>query len=234
MQKICRTCAVEKPILDFWKQPSAKSGYQSECKECARDRNNEWHRHNGDRWHDRNRECTNAGRRRNPKAALLRAIRNRAKKAGLECTLTVDDLVIPEYCPVLGIKLSFGLGWGEGMALEKKDRRASVDRIDNALGYTPNNIVIVSFRANRLKSDATLAELRKLVGFYEQVKGRGAEPPVSGRVRSVELLRAKAVSLPGVLASSEEKAGSLPVGQDGSRGVPVPMPSLRLAWGRVV
>jgi hypothetical protein len=31
----------------------------------------------------------------------------------------------------------------------------------------PGNIVVVSLKANRIKSDATLDELRQLVDFYE-------------------------------------------------------------------
>ena len=36
-------------------------------------------------------------------------------------------------------------------------------------GYTKNNIVIVSTRANRIKSDATLDEIRKVADFYEKL-----------------------------------------------------------------
>jgi cupin superfamily acireductone dioxygenase involved in methionine salvage len=43
----------------------------------------------------------------------------------------------------------------------------SIDRIDNTRGYIKDNIIIVSRRANILKKDATIDELRKLANYYE-------------------------------------------------------------------
>ena len=45
----------------------------------------------------------------------------------------------------------------------------SFNRIDPIKGYTKNNIVIVSNRANRIKSDATVDEIRKVADFYERL-----------------------------------------------------------------
>jgi hypothetical protein len=47
-----------------------------------------------------------------PRLKLLYAARSRAKKNGLDCTITVDDIVIPELCPALGIKLEARIGAG--------------------------------------------------------------------------------------------------------------------------
>lgn len=46
------------------------------------------------------------------------------------------------------------------------DNSPNLDRIVNALGYVKGNVIVVSARANRLKSDSTLDELRKLIEFY--------------------------------------------------------------------
>ena len=43
-----------------------------------------------------------------------------------------------------------------------------MDRRDNSIGYTPENVVVVSWRANRIKSDASAAELQKLANFYAE------------------------------------------------------------------
>jgi hypothetical protein len=48
----------------------------------------------------------------------------------------------------------------------------SLDRRNNDLGYVPGNVVVVSLRANQLKNDATVTELRQLADFY------GKNPPL--------------------------------------------------------
>lgn len=82
---------------------------------------------------------------------MVNSARSRAKRRGLEFSLTKDDLTIPEYCPILGIKLTFD---GPG-----KEHSPSLDRIDNSGGYTLDNVQVISWRANRIKSDATKEEL---------------------------------------------------------------------------
>jgi len=48
----------------------------------------------------------------------------------------------------------------------------SLDRIDNTKGYTPDNVVVVSNRANSIKRDATPDELMAVAKFYMQLAGR--------------------------------------------------------------
>jgi hypothetical protein len=43
----------------------------------------------------------------------------------------------------------------------------SIDRVDSSKGYTKDNIQVISHRANNLKNNATLEELRKLVTYVE-------------------------------------------------------------------
>lgn len=42
----------------------------------------------------------------------------------------------------------------------------SLDRIEPDLGYVAGNAIVISNRANRLKSDATIDELRAIASFY--------------------------------------------------------------------
>ena len=69
-----------------------------------------------------------------------------------------------DMCPALGVKIDFA-------KLQANDSNYSLsfDRIDPKKGYTKNNIVIVSNRANRIKSDATADEIRKVSDFYEKL-----------------------------------------------------------------
>jgi len=86
---------------------------------------------------------------------LLARARTRAIERELDFTITKEDIIIPDKCPLLGIDI----------IPNAKDRKhsPSLDRIDSNKGYTPDNIWVVSSRANTLKNDASLQELQTLV-----------------------------------------------------------------------
>ena len=97
---------------------------------------------------------------------LYSQIKNGAKKRDIPFDLTLTDLYelsFPITCPVLGIPLAFNSG-------KPLDNSYSVDRIDSNKGYTKDNIVIVSNRANTLKSNASLDEMKMLVEFYANLE----------------------------------------------------------------
>ena len=98
---------------------------------------------------------------------LVTDSRYRAKRAGIECDLTYENVLplVPEYCPVLQIKLEWKSLPGGNPA------KPSIDRIDPDKGYTLDNIVVVSWRVNDLKADATIEELQKLATFYSKYSG---------------------------------------------------------------
>lgn len=146
--RVCADCGENKALMMFsWvERDDASKGHRDVCKRCSKNR--------------KQRERNERSWRDDAVGRMLMNSRQRAKKAGLEHTLTREDVIIPEFCPVLGIKL------------HTEDRKAkfaapSIDRIDNNKGYTPDNTVVISVRANLLKKDATLTEMRALVKFYD-------------------------------------------------------------------
>src|SRR5690349_6461235 len=56
----------------------------------------------------------------NIKYYLLRHAKARAAKKGIEFSIAEDDIILPEYCPILGIKLSRD-SVRTGYSLDKKD-----------------------------------------------------------------------------------------------------------------
>jgi len=100
----------------------------------------------------------------NPERILLGNCRSRAKKLKLPFNLTIEDIVIPEICPVLGIPLQKGTG-------NHSANSPSIDRIIPFLGYIKGNVIIVSYKANTMKSNGTLDELQKVAEFYTNVIG---------------------------------------------------------------
>lgn len=88
----------------------------------------------------------------------MSSARSRAKKKGLEFNITSKDVVIPEYCPILGLKLErapYGSRAGQPQS-------PSIDRLDATKGYIPGNVWVISRKANIIKTDATLDELVKV------------------------------------------------------------------------
>lgn len=92
---------------------------------------------------------------------LLDGAKARCRRSGLSFKLTTTDFDIPDKCPVLGIPLRHN--WGGTTAHAASP---TLDRIVPSRGYVRGNVVVVSYRANRLRSDATVAELQKLYNFY--------------------------------------------------------------------
>lgn len=97
---------------------------------------------------------------------LWSQLKSSAKKRGISFELSpvdIDAVGIPITCPILGIPLYFHRD-------RVQDDSISFDRIDSSKGYSVDNLVVISYRANKIKSDATLDELRRIVNFYDSNK----------------------------------------------------------------
>jgi hypothetical protein len=92
---------------------------------------------------------------------MVRNAKGRAKRAGVPFSLTPEDVVIPDLCPVLGIPIKQGKGGHSANS-------PTLDKIIPALGYVPGNVAVISHRANALKNNASIHELRALVRYIEK------------------------------------------------------------------
>ena len=90
------------------------------------------------------------GRRR-----MLSEAKGRAKKKGITFTLNLSDISSPDICPVFGTPLDW-------FARKPGDHNPSLDRFDIARGYVPDNVWVISRRANTIKNNATLSEIELL------------------------------------------------------------------------
>ncbi len=97
------------------------------------------------------------------KAELCMRARRRARDRGLEATVRHFDLHWPTHCPVLGMPLDYETKRGERTA--NLDNLPTLDRWDNEKGYTPGNVHVISYRANRIKSNATAEELAAVAEY---------------------------------------------------------------------
>ena len=72
-------------------------------------------------------------------------------------------------CPFLGIKLLSRFGYIAVDGEPTPDNLATLDRIDSSLGYTDENTIICSMRANSVKGNGTLEEFKKIVKVMEKL-----------------------------------------------------------------
>jgi len=90
-------------------------------------------------------------RKKNPLKYIYSLAKRRSKSRGIEFNIELSDLTVPDYCPLLEVKIdNFNPDNGY---------HASIDRINPTKGYIKGNVMVVSFRANRLKNNSSSSEL---------------------------------------------------------------------------
>lgn len=150
--KKCNLCEEDLNLSKFslickW---NINSGTKDTCKKCSAK--------------EREKNRRNLTWKHDAKKILYSNAKQRAKKSNIEFTISKNDIIIPDNCPVFGFPLK----------RENKETwhsAPSLDRIDNTKGYTKENVVVVSRRANILKKDATIQELIQIAKYYEHLCG---------------------------------------------------------------
>lgn len=172
----CKHCGKGKVLDDMLSprvclacQKAKQAKYQKDNADKVKTNSRAWAKANPERVRENNRKWRQANFAR----YLLNTARSRALRKGLDFTITLEDLVIPEVCPVLGIPLHTTRGLKtRGFPM---GHTPTVDRIDNTKGYIPGNVAIISWRANALKKDATAEEVEKLLVWMRSQERRHAQ-----------------------------------------------------------
>ena len=149
---VCVGCKelLSQKFFSYKDKEDPTQGIRERCKSCSSKRA------------ERERERRKNDWKYKPTLHMLNNSKQRAKVAGIEHNITIEDIVIPDYCPVLGIKLETG-------DRKEKNNSPSIDRIDNNKGYVKSNIMVISNRANMLKKDASIEELVMIGKFYNDL-----------------------------------------------------------------
>jgi len=103
------------------------------------------------------------GDRTNGVFEMWRNARNRARRKGVPFTIQPEDVAVPTVCPVLGIPLVRNKGLHHHGS-------PSIDRRKPELGYVPGNVLVISHRANGLKSDASVHELERVTAYVREIQ----------------------------------------------------------------
>jgi len=179
--KVCSKCNQHKTLEHFYKQASCKYGVRPDCKECNSKKGREYHHSHKDsvritsaKYRSENRDRLNARSRdysfenrdairarqaadriNNVEKHLLNSALKRARSKNLPFNLDQSDIIVPEICPVLDIPIKKGTGKVSGNS-------PTLDRIKPELGYVKGNVVVISHKANSIKSNATSDEILKV------------------------------------------------------------------------
>jgi len=185
--KTCTICTQEKPLEEFTKSKNSPDGRGSYCKPCHHQYTKDWTARNIDKVRQNRREYNSANAEKisarnkvykaenrdyfleynrryaveKPHKAMVYEARKRAKDFDVPFSLVDDDIVIPEFCPILGIKLE------RGKVDSNRDCCPSLDRVVPELGYVSDNIAVISYRANRIKNNGTAEEHRKIADWMD-------------------------------------------------------------------
>ena len=170
--KSCTVCEV--PLTTSNQKEYHRKNYVHKCIDCAREVSrvisNKSYKKNAVPILNRSAKHRAKLKKNNPKRytvkQMLSSASKRAKKKEIEYNLDIDFVLelCVDVCPILGIELKYG---------GAKDLRASasLDRKDSKLGYTKDNVWVISSLSNTMKSDATTEELAKFGLWCSSLEG---------------------------------------------------------------
>lgn len=150
--KKCTKCGEVKNLSEYHKDAKGKDSLRSYCKVCE--------------FKNRVNYLKSLDPIEYKKNTIYHSAKARAKKKGIEFTLTKDDIVIPDVCPCLGVPILIKSYENTGTVgtVGPCQYSPSLDRIDNNKGYTPDNIWIVSHLANSIMASTNDPEQIILTG----------------------------------------------------------------------
>lgn len=173
MKKACSACKKVKDLKEFYNHNCTKDGKTGQCKECMtayRKRNAEKAKKYAKKYREGNRDIVNKKKREAYKnlevrQKLLSQCRNRALRKGIPFNLDIEDIIIPDICPLLEVNFILG-------TKGNYEYTYSLDRIENDKGYIKGNVQVISKKANSMKNNATKEELitfaKNILDFYKE------------------------------------------------------------------
>lgn len=160
--RTCKKCGIAKEDNDLnyqtYKNPKGTYYTRNVCRMC----NNARERETRTPQMAKHRAMKEKNRRDAWDYTLYHGAKQRAKRNGLDFEIDREYIreIMTDVCPVLGVKLQRGDGI-------HRSNSPSLDRVDTSKGYVKGNVRVISDRANRIKRDATLAELKCIVEYME-------------------------------------------------------------------
>ncbi len=101
-------------------------------------------------------------RQTEPRWCMFHNAKHRAKQQNIPFDIKINDITIPKMCPIFKKPFIFG-------ANKSLPFSPSLDRKNPKLGYTKDNIWVISHKANRIKNNATKEEIKIVATALEEL-----------------------------------------------------------------
>ena len=95
------------------------------------------------------------------------AAKNRSRRKKLPFNLTPEDIKIPDLCPALGTKLEANTWTDDSKGAQPNS--PTLDRVIPEKGYVKGNVAIISHKANLIKNNGTLDELKAVACWLRKL-----------------------------------------------------------------
>jgi hypothetical protein len=140
--KICASCGKNSETSLFHKNSRTKDGLERRCKLCRK-------------------EIASGAYKENWFAYTCKLKKYYCGKNNIDFNLTEEYLksIWTETCPVFKVKFV--------MFSKSDDNSPSLDRIDPLKGYVEGNVCFISARANRIKYNASIQELKQVIDYMK-------------------------------------------------------------------
>lgn len=162
--KICTKCKIEKEISEFHQYKASNDNLYKWCKSCKKDYDVKYRQsdkiqdyYSSDEYKKKKREEAVERHRRDPRLVMLNMAKHRALKHNFPFNIVLDDIIVPEFCPLLEIPLFVKPYKQKGSFCANSP---SLDKIIPELGYVKGNIMVISMKANAMKYNASIEELK--------------------------------------------------------------------------
>lgn len=162
--KKCTKCNQEKNNIDFHKCSVNKDGLYKWCKTCKIEYDRNYRKsdkvqtyYKSKEYREKKKLYEYERRINSPEIIMYTWVKNRAKRKNLPFNLEISDIIIPDKCPLLEIPIFMKPYKQKGSFCPNSP---SIDKIIPKLGYIKGNIMIISMKANIMKSNASIEELK--------------------------------------------------------------------------
>lgn len=159
----CIECGIEYPLtIKYFRKNNGKRGipyFSNKCNNCYRE--------NRKLKYVDERLLARVNYRDNIKMQLFKRAKERATRDNIEFSIDIEDIIVPKFCPILGIELKVSVG-------KANDASPSLDKIDPKKGYVKGNIMVISRMANIMKAHASFEQLitfsKNILIYIKQVQ----------------------------------------------------------------